>query len=65
MAVFPSDTSIFSLVLFCFSTFPILWNDLECHYQWQVAPFILGYIHAKEDSHYGQGGVLGWALGPM
>ena len=37
MAVFPLDTSIFSVVLFCFSAFPALWNDMECHYQWQVA----------------------------
>ena len=33
MAAFPSDISIFSVVIFCFSTFPVLWNDLECHYQ--------------------------------
>ena len=64
MAAFPLDTSIFSVVLFCFSTFPIPWNDLECHYQWQVAPFILGYIHAKEESPHGRGGVFPWA-GPL
>ena len=32
MAVFPLDTSIFSVVLFCFSIFPAMWNDMECHY---------------------------------
>ena len=64
MAAFPSDTSIFFVFLFCFNTFPILWNDLECHYQWQVAPFILGYIHAEEDSPHGRGGVFPWT-GPL
>ena len=33
MAAFPSDISIFSVVLFYFSTFPVPWNNLECHYQ--------------------------------
>ena len=33
MATFPSDISIFFVVLFCFNTFPIPWNDSECHYQ--------------------------------
>ena len=33
MAAFPSDISIFFAVPFCFSTFPVPWNDLECHYQ--------------------------------
>ena len=32
MAVFPLDISVFSAVLFCFSAFPALWNDMECHY---------------------------------
>ena len=32
MTVFPSNISIFFVVLFCFSTFPVPWNDLECHY---------------------------------
>ena len=50
MAAFPSNISIFSIVLFCFSTFPVPWNDLECHYQWQVAPLVLGYIHAEDSS---------------
>ena len=58
MATFPSDTFVFSVVLFCFSTFSIPWNDLGCHCQWQVAPFILGYIHAEEDSPHGRGGVF-------
>ena len=31
MAAFPLDTSVFSVVLLCFSAFPALWNDLECH----------------------------------
>ena len=44
MAAFPSDISIFSVVLFGFSTFSVPWNNLECHYQWQVAPFVLSYI---------------------
>ena len=76
MAAFPLDTSVFSAVLFCFSVFPALWNDMECHYQWQVASFILGYIHAEEDSPHGRGGAfpshdrggvffLGWAPGPV
>ena len=58
MTAFPSDISIFSTVLFCFSTFPVPWNDLECRYQWQVFSFILGYIHAKEDSLHGRGEVF-------
>ena len=53
MAAFPLDTSVFSVILFYFSAFPALWNDMECHYQWQVAPFILGYIHAEEESSHG------------
>ena len=32
MAAFPLDTFVFSVVLFCFSTFPALWNNIECHY---------------------------------
>ena len=64
MTAFPLDTSIFSVVLFCFSTFPVLWNNLECHYQWQVAPFILDYTHAEEESPHGRGGVFSWA-GPL
>ena len=32
MVAFPLDTSIFSVVLFCFSTFLTPWNDMECHY---------------------------------
>ena len=58
MTAFPLDTSVFSIVLFCFSVFPALWNDMECHYQWQVASLILGYIHAEEDSPHGRGGVF-------
>ena len=58
MAAFPLEISIFSAVPFCFSIFPILWNDLECHYQWQVVSFILGYIHAEEDCPHRQGGVF-------
>ena len=72
MAAFPSNISIFSTVPFCFSTFPVPWNDLECHYQWQVVSFILSYIHAEEDSPHRRGGVFpphGWGgvllgLGP-
>ena len=40
MIAFSLDTFV---VLFCFSTFPAPWGDRECHYQWQVASFILGY----------------------
>ena len=58
MAAFPSDNSIFSAVPFCFSTFLVPWNDLECYYQWQVVSFILGYIHAEEDSPHRRGGVF-------
>ena len=61
MTAFPLDTFVFSVVLFCFSAFPTLWNDMECHYQWQVTSFILDYIHAEEDSPYGRGGVFPWA----
>ena len=32
MAAFPLDTSVFSVVLFCFSVFLALWNDMERHY---------------------------------
>ena len=66
MTAFPLDTSVFSVVLFCFSVFPTLWNDMECHYQWQVASFILDYIHAEGDSsHARRGFSLGWAPGPV
>ena len=58
MAAFPLDTSVFSIVLFCFSTFPAPWDDMKCHCQWQVASFILGYIHAEEDSPHGRGGAF-------
>ena len=64
MVVFPSNISIFSVVLLCFSTFSVPWNDLECHYQWQVTPFFLGYIHAEEVSFHGRGGVFPWT-GPL
>ena len=64
MVAFLSDISIFSVVLFCFSIFPISWNDMECHYQWQVDPFVLGYIHAEEGSSHGRGGVFPWT-GPL
>ena len=63
MAAFPLDTSVFSIVLFCFSAFLALWNNMEFHYQWQGSSFILGYIHAKEDSPHGRGGVF-LGLGP-
>ena len=53
MATFPLEISLFSVVLVCFSTLPVPWNDLECHYQWQVVSVILGYIHAEEDSPHG------------
>jgi len=33
MAAFPLNIFIFFVVLFCFSTFSVPWNDLECHYQ--------------------------------
>ena len=61
MATYPLDTSLFSFVLFYLSIFPALWDDIKCHYQWQVASFILGYIHAEEDSPHGRGGVFPWA----
>ena len=31
MTAFPLGTSAFSVVLFCFSVFPALWNDMEYH----------------------------------
>ena len=58
IVAFPLDTSVFSVVLFCFSVFPALWNDMECHYQWQVVSSILSYIHAEEDSPHRRGGVF-------
>ena len=64
MTVFPLDTFTFSFVLFCFSTFPVPWNNLECHYQWHVVSFIFSYIHAEEESPHGRGGVFPWA-GPL
>ena len=64
MTFFPLDTSVFSVVLFCFSVFPALWNDMECHYQWHIASLILGYIHAEEDSPHGRRGIFPWA-GPL
>ena len=33
MTVYPLDTSFFSVVLFYFSVFPALWNNMKCHYQ--------------------------------
>ena len=64
MTVFPLDTSVFSVVLFCFSAFSALWNDIECYYRWQVVSLILGYIHAEEDFPHGRGGIFPWA-GPL
>ena len=32
VAAFPLDASVFSVVFFCFSAFPALWNDMECRY---------------------------------
>ena len=61
MAVFSLDPSLFSAVLSCYSIFPALWYDIVCHYKWQVVSFILGYIHAEEDSPHGRGGVFPWA----
>ena len=63
MTAFSSDISIFSVVFFCFSIFSVPWNDMECHYQWQVAPFVLGYIHAEEGFFHGRGEVSPW-IGP-
>ena len=34
MTVFSLDTSLFSAVLSCYSTFPALWYDIVCHYKW-------------------------------
>ena len=64
MAAFSIDTSLFSIVLSCYSTFPAPWYNIVCHYKWQVVSFILGYIHAEEDSPHGRGGVFLWA-GPL
>ena len=61
MVVFPLDTFV---VIFCFNTFPAPWDDSECHYQWQVASFILGYTSAEEGSPHGRGGVFPW-VGPL
>ena len=58
MTAFPLGTSAFSVVLFCFSVFPALWNDMECYYRWQVASLILDYIHAEEDFPHGRGGIF-------
>ena len=64
MAAFSLDTSLFFVVLFCYSIFPVPWYDIECHYQWQVVFFILDYIHVEEDSPHGRGGVFPW-VGPL
>ena len=32
MAAFSLDTSLFSVVIFCYNTFPAPWYDIECHY---------------------------------
>ena len=32
VAAFSLDASVFSIVFFCFSAFPALWNDIECRY---------------------------------
>ena len=47
-----------------FSALVLPWNDLQCHYQWPVAPFVLGYIHAEQGSFHGQWGVFPWT-GPL
>ena len=66
VTVFPLDASVFSVVFFCFSVFPVSWNDMECRYWWYVASFTLGYISAEEDSPMAEEGFsLGWAPGPM
>ena len=44
MAAFPLNTFV---VLFCFSTFPALWDDRECYYRWQVTSSILDYTMLK------------------
>ena len=49
---FPFDISIFRC------PFTVQWDDLECHCQWRVAPFVLSYIHAEKGSSHGQGGVF-------
>ena len=64
MTAFPLNTSVFSVVFFCFSVFPALWNNMECYYRWQVAFLILGYIHVKEDFPHARGGIFSWA-GPL
>ena len=66
VAAFSLDASLFSVVFFCFCTFPALWNDMECRYWWYVASFTLGYISAEEDSPMAEEGFsLGWSSGPM
>ena len=43
---------------FLLQYFPAPWDDMECHYQWQVASFILDYIHVEEDSPHGREGAF-------
>ena len=34
MIAFSLDTSLFSVVISCYSTFPTSWYDIVCHYEW-------------------------------
>ena len=66
VAAFPLDIFVFSIVFFCFSTFPALWNDMESCYWWFVASFTLGYTSAEEDSPMAEeGSSLGRAPGSI
>jgi len=47
-----------SFALFFLNTYPLLWNDPECHSQWQVVPFVLGLAWPRRSSS------LDWVLGP-
>ena len=64
MTAFSLDTSLFSVVLSCYSTFHAPWYDIMCHYEWQIISFILGYTHVEVDSPHGRGGFFLWA-GPL
>ena len=66
VAAFPLDVFVFSVVFFCFNTFPALWNNMGSRSWWSVASFTLSYTSADEDSPMAEEGFsLGRAPGPM
>ena len=55
MAAFPLDISIFSVVLFYLSTFPVPWNDPECTISSRLLPLSSTTSMAEEGFFLGLG----------